>query len=265
MTPALTRRLYISAWLLLGTVALGYFYYLFNSVLNPPDIQASAPPAAQYRKSAPVKAAPTGMSADTSVSQAIAHLRVEINNLKGALKVVSRENAALKAQFKALEDAFGPITASIPKGTAKPRPRDMKTKAKMGSASAPMIEVTMRPMPSDGFAEISVEQAPLPIAGPRAPTRTLFAIQLVEKLKPEKTGARWMELKKRHAGILGHLQPRTIALPSKGPRKKAVTLIAGPFNNAASAALACARLKAAGTKCKSTIYIGSPIAKVAKR
>lgn len=265
MTPTLTRRLYLSAWLMLGVVALGYFYYLFNSVLNPPVMQASAPPAAQLRKSVPVKASPARMSADTSVSQAIAQMRVEIDHLKGALKVANRENAALKARFKMLEDAFGPITASLPKETAKPQPDDMKTKAKMGSAPAPKIEVTMRPMPSDGFAEVGVEQAPLPIAGPRAPTRTLFAIQLAEKLKPEKTGARWIELKKRHAGILGNLQPRTIALPSKGPRKKAVTLIAGPFNNAASAALACARLKAAGTKCKSTIYTGSPIAKVATR
>jgi hypothetical protein len=123
----------------------------------------------------------------------------------------------------------------------------------------------MRPMPIDGFAEVGVEQAPLPIAGPRSPTRTLFAIQLVEKLKLAKTGARWMELKRRHAGILGHLQPRTVAIPSKGRRGIIVTLIAGPFNNAASAALACARLKAAGTKCKSTIYTGTPVGKVATR
>ena len=120
-------------------------------------------------------------------------------------------------------------------------------------------------MPGNGFAEVGIEQAPLPIAGPRSPTRTLFAIQLAEKLKPGSSSARWIELKRRHAGILSHLQPRTVAIPSKGPKKKAVTLIAGPFNNAASAALACARLIAAGTKCKSTIYTGTPIAKVATR
>ena len=47
MTPALTRRIYISSWLMLGAIALGYFYFLFHTTLNPQVAQSSGTPAAQ--------------------------------------------------------------------------------------------------------------------------------------------------------------------------------------------------------------------------
>jgi hypothetical protein len=268
MTAVLTRRLYLTAWLMLGAIAVGYFYFLFYSTLGPRAGQASTGPVAEVEntgKRGSIKMASTKTGADPGVSQAISNMRMEMTRLKGSLEAMGKENTALKAYIKTLEAAFGPTTASLPKEPATPKPGGVTAVAPKRAARQPRIEVTMRPMPGDGFAVTDMQRAPLPVAGPSAPTRTLFAIQLAKKLKPGTTGARWTALKKRHARILGQLQPRTVEVPIRGTRKKSVTLIAGPFTNAAAAARACAKLIAAGTKCESTIYTGTPIGKIAKR
>ncbi|MHA1165418.1 MAG: hypothetical protein ACTSP0_07550 [Alphaproteobacteria bacterium] len=268
MKPALISRLYFATWLILGTIAAGYFYYLFQTDGNPQVAQSSQPPSAQPAnpdKNGPVRLKTTKRAADPGIAKAIANMRLEMNRLKGALETMGKENAALKEHVKSLETAFGPTTASLPGEPDKPQSKVMKAKAEERAAPQPKIEVTMGPIPGDGFAETGIPPAPLPIAGPRAPTRTLFAVQLAKKIEPETIGARWMALKKQHAGILGRLQPRTVEVPSSGPREKIATLIAGPFTNAAAAARACARLIAAGTKCESTVFTGTPIGKVAAR
>ncbi len=273
MTPALVSRLYFATWLMLSTIAMGYFYFLYYSAGDPRVAQSSAPPAAQPAKPdknipakmVSAKKAPLTESADPTMAKAIANMRMEMNRLKGSLETMGKENAALKEHVKNLETAFGPTTASLPREPEKPQPKKMKAEVKERAAPPQKVDVTMLPMPGNGFAVIDIPRAPLPIAGPRAPTRTLFAVQLENKINPEKAGARWTALKNQHAGILGQLQPRTVKVPSKDPSSKNVTLIAGPFTNVAAAARACARLTVAGTMCESTVFTGAPIGKVAAR
>jgi hypothetical protein len=178
---------------------------------------------------------------------------------------MSKENTALKAHIKTLETAFGATTASLPREPAKPQPGGLDAKDTARSAPRPKIKVTMRPMPVSGFSETDMPQAPLPIARPDAPTRTLFAIEIAKTLEPETAWVYWTALKKRHARILKDLEPRIVEVSSNGSGKKAVSLIAGPFTNVATAARACARLIAAKTRCKSTVYAGTPIGKLATR
>lgn len=273
MTPAHISRLYNATWLMLGTIAIGYFYFLFHTAGNRQVAQSATPRAAQpenQAKNSPArmalaKKASSEKSIDPGISKAIANMQKEMERLKVSLETMGKENAALKEHVKNLEEAFGPTTASLPKEPEKAHPKEMKAEDEKRATPKPKIKITMGPMPGNGFALTDIPPAPLPIAGPRAPTRTLFAVQLAKQIEPEAIGARWTALKKQHAGILGRLQPRTIEVPSKGPRKKAATLIAGPYDNAASAALACARLIALGTQCESTVYAGTPIGKVAKR
>ncbi len=268
MTPALISRLYFTTWLTLGVIAIGYFTYLFQNTGNQQIAQSTAPPAmkpARLDKSGAASMVSAKNSADPGISMAIASMQMEMKRLKGSLETMGKENAALKQHVKNLEAAFGPATGSLPKETDKPHPGMMKAKKQKVSAPKPKVALSTGPMPGNGFAETDIPQSPLPIAGVRAPTRTKFAIQLAKKVAPEAMGARWMALKKQHPGILGRLKPRIIEVPSKGPRKTTVTLIAGPYDNAASAALACARLIALGTKCESTVFTGKPIGKVATR
>ena len=124
----------------------------------------------------------------------------------------------------------------------------------------------MLQMPGDGFAEYDLRGSPLPIAGQRDPTRTLFAVELAKGLEPDEINARWVDLIQRHAKLLGQLQPRGVkAQPGVQGDDGRLALIAGPFNNAAAAARLCARLSAEGDKCEGTIFAGTPVGDIAAR
>ncbi|GBE43941.1 hypothetical protein BMS3Bbin10_02025 [bacterium BMS3Bbin10] len=262
MTPAMTRRLYVTAWLMLGAIALVYFFTLFQSFGGPKDTTASAPASAPALFSNKAIA-----PADPAVSQALARMRDEIDRLKASLEGANKENAALKAHVGTLEAAFGQsTTAALPR---EPKPMEAGEKKEEKSAQstpAPKVEITMLPMPGDGFASDGLPGSPLPISGQSEPTRTLFAVELAKGLKPDEVAKRWKWLKLRHDKLLGQLKPRSVKVLS-GNRSKGggMTLVAGPFSNAAAAARLCARLIAAGAKCKGTIFAGSPVGGVASR
>lgn len=263
MTPAMTRRLYVTAWLMLGAIALVYFFTLFQSFRGPEDAVSSAPDSAPSVVSQKPPA-----PADPTVSQALARMRGEIDRLKASLEGVNRENAALKAHIGTLEATFGQsTTAALP--PSGPGPTDMgerKVEKSRQSTPAPKVEITMLAMPADGFADDGLPGSPLPISGQREPTRTLFAVELARGLEPDAVDARWTGLKRRHGKLLGELQPRSVKVPSGAQSNKGdMTLVAGPFSNAAAAARLCARLIAAGAKCKGTIFAGSPVGGVASR
>ena len=114
-------------------------------------------------------------------------------------------------------------------------------------------------MPIDGFGDILVTGSPLPVAGTKTPTQTRFGVELATALSPDGLKKEWTALSGRHEELLGKLEIRrqtTGEGSARGPRE--MKLIAGPFANAAGAALLCARLQAEGAFCKETVFSGDP-------
>lgn len=255
MTSALTRRLYAIAWLILGAIALVYLFGLYQSMQGP---QTASGPASPFARS-PLAENDTG-PADPALSQALARMSSEIENLKSALESARQENTALKAHVRTLEATYGPTTAALPPEPETPA-RNISGGTEMNQpAQKHRVEITMLSMPQDGFDD-TFHEAPLPIANLEKPRRTRFAVELASGLKTDAVQPRWDTLSKRHGKLLAALQPRRVTDGESGTYK----LIAGPFDNAADAALLCARLSAAGTKCEGTVFTGAPIGDVAAR
>ena len=260
MTSAITRRLYVISWLLLGTIALAYFFTLFQSLSGPQKAQMTPSP---FAKSASRDTSPE--KTDPSLSQALVRMRSEIDVLKGSLEAVNKENSALKAHIKTLESAFGPPTAALPPEGEKPVPSAIRKEAASHSAPAPKVVTIVLDMPTDGFAD-DFPEAPLPIAGQTSPKRTLFAVELASGLKADALDARWSELKRLHPKLLDKLQPRSVKTKSDAQGgDENHRLIVGPFKNAAAAARLCARLNAAGAKCEGAVFSGKPVGNIAAR
>lgn len=255
----LSRRLYIAAWLALATLALGYFASLFKSTQNLggtaflPSIFSNAPSAGSDTA-----------NTDPAVSQAIARMATEIDSLKAALEASRKENAALTAHVRTLESAFGPSTASLPPPGEPGHEKRPEESVAADSNKNAGIKVEMHPMPVDGFSE-EIERAPLPIARPAKSTRTLFAVEIATGLSADEAKVQWQVISKKHASLLAKLEPRKVRTTKGETEKDAYTLIAGPFNNAAAAALMCARLSIAGMNCSSTSFTGTPLDNVAAR
>jgi hypothetical protein len=245
---------------MLGTIALVYFFTLFQSYSG---LETAQMTPSSFAKSANRNNSPT--VTDPSLSQALVRMRSEIDLLKGSIEASNKENSALKAHIKTLESAFGPSTASLPPQSEKPVPSTIREEAVSSSAPAPKVVTIVLDMPTTGFAD-DFHEAPLPIAGQDAPKRTLFAVELASGIKADALDARWGELKRRHPKLLDKLQPRSIKTNS-GTQGSAEShkLVVGPFKNAAAAARLCARLNAAGAKCEGTVFSGTPLGNIAAR
>ena len=258
----MTRRLYVTAWLMLGAIALVYFFTLFQSFRGPAQTSTLTPGSTPT-----LFAKKTPAPADPAVSKALERMRDEIDRLKGSLEAVNKENVALKAHIGTLEATFGQsTTAALPREPMPMEAGEKKEEKTARSTPAPKVEITMMAMPVDGFAGDDFRGSPLPISGQGKPTRTLFGVELAKGLKRDEVAKQWKWLKIRHKKLLGGLKPRRVTvLPGSGSNEGGTTLIAGPFSNAAAAARLCARLIAAGAKCKGTIFAGSPLGGVASR
>ena len=260
MTSAMTRRLYVTSWLMLGAIAIGYFFTLYQAYRNPQTAQMTPSQQAQW-----AKPNDPSNSTDPSLSRALIRMRAEIDLLKVSLESANKENTALKAHIKTLESAFGPSTSALPPEPKKPDPNPLKEDASSRPESTPKVEISVLEMPSDGFSDYFPE-APLPIAGQDTPKRTLFAVEVARGVKKDSLEERWRELKKRHPKLLGKLQPRSVTSgPTLERGNKGHKLIAGPFENAAAAARLCARLNAAGSNCEGTVFSGAPLGNIATR
>jgi len=264
MIPALTRRLYVVAWLMLGAIATLYLFTLLQPARDTGDMVASvfAPAGSPMAKK-------TTAPDDPSLSRALVHMRNEIKRLKTSLASANEKNAAQKATLKTLAGAVDQTTtAALPANTGASQPGDTGNNKPALARPAPKVEITMLDMPGDGFARGAgaVSNSPLPIAGQNKPTRTLFAVELANGLKADEIDVRWAGIKRRHTELLGQLQPRGVKAHSGNPGEKGrLALVAGPFNNATAAAQLCARLITAGAQCKGTIFAGTPVGGMAAR
>lgn len=258
MMSALTSRLYVLAWLLMAAVALGYFAFLFRSVQYP----SSTASLKSVFSQSPLSGG-DAETADPAVAQALTRMTTEIEILKSALVAARKENTALSAHVRTLESAFGPSTGALPPPAPPNKERVTTGTPDKKSNARSSINVEMHPMPIDGFSE-ELEKAPLPVARPATSMRTLFAVEIATGLSADATQPRWTELRKRHPGLLGKLEPRKVEV-KVGTGKASYKLVAGPFNNAAAAALMCARLSIAGLNCTGAVFNGTPLGTVAGR
>jgi len=254
---ALTSRLYVIAWLALAAVALGYFVFLFQSAQNPVRTAISNSIFSQ----SPLSHKSIEL-ADPAVSQALTRMTTEIEILKSALEAARKENSALSAHVRTLESAFGPSTGSLP--PSRQEPASPVKDDNLAKNNPKVVSVTTSAMPLDGFSE-EVETTPLPVARPAKSTQTLFAVEIASDLTADTVEARWKDVRKRHASLLSKFEPRKVRISAEGNSKQTYKLVVGPFDNAASAALMCARLSIAGLNCSGTTFSGTPLGSVAGR
>lgn len=252
---ALARRLYVTAWFALAAVALAYFIHLFQQARDP-----GSPPLLTSVLSTSPLSQEIPEPSDPSVAQAIARMTSEIESLKSTLEAAQKENAALKAHLRTLEQAYGPSTAALPPEPEKPT-KAVKQDPNSGSdEKRSRMNVTMLPLPSTGFPQ-DIQEAPLPVAQPTEPKRTVFAVELAKGLQAGEVEKRWKDLATKHGALLAKLEPRMVRSGSGDD----YALVAGPFKNAAASAFMCARLSLAGLDCSGTVFSGDPLEKVANR
>lgn len=264
MTPALTRRVYVIAWLMLGSIATLYLYTLLQ-----PGRDAGGIIASLFAPGRSPMANKTTTPDDPALSQALVHMRNEINRLRTSLAAANKQNAAQKAQLMTLAVTVDQMsTAALPPDPGPSRPNDAGNREPARATPAPKVEITMLEMPRDGFANNAdaLPDSPLPVAGQSKPTRTMFAVELANELTADEIDARWAGIKRRHGSLLGQLQPRGVMVHAGNPGDRGrLALVAGPFSNAAAAARLCARLIAAGAQCKGTVFAGTPVGGMAAR
>ena len=253
MRPFWTVRRQALAWSGLGALAL---LYLLGLVYVPQFRGADEESLARLPES-PLAGAARKLT-DGKPTDRVAILRNEIDVLRRQLYQVQERNQRLGQRLRQIEDAVGPTTSSLP---PRNEPVDITSSLREEKRlRAPIPEVSVRylPLPGDGFGDEGLDDSPLPVAGEPVPTRTLFGVELATATSADELKKQWAALSSRHEPLLGRLEVRR----QKGEAgrgdegESGLKLIAGPFPNAAGAALLCARLRAAGTPCKATVFAG---------
>lgn len=277
MKPVWTMRRHAIAWSVLGMMALVYIWSILglpypnmgteqslpgfasreqSTIL--PDMRNSSTSASARLAMRGGESAQTGTRpANTPLarSQTLA-LREEMETLRRHVEELKRREETLNERVSTIESAFGPATASLPK-QGDPNPARGKTLAYGRlTARAPDADISYLPLPADGFGDNGIAAvSPIPVAGIKKPTQTLFGVELGKASSADALQKKWKALTVAHYTLLSRLDIRSQKISSRDGNT-AMKLIAGPFPNAADAARLCAKLKAAGTNCTETIFSG---------
>lgn len=243
MTAARVPHRYVIAWLGLSGFALIYLASLFY-------FPSFAQPQAEAEAVIDAARSPVALEAAPAAPDAADRLASEVEALR---KLVQ----ALGERVATLESALGPPTSALPPSdppTATGALKQAKEHRKPMAAPLPKVAVTSSPLPEDGFGDTMLDRSPLPVASLKAPTRTLFAVELAMGEDAHALSMEWAVLSERHWQLLGALEAR-----QHKDDGATIRLIAGPFANAVDAAMLCARLQTAGTPCKETTFAGEAL------
>ncbi len=261
MRPVWTARRHAVAWVILSGLATVYIWSLFYfpaadiTFGDPARIVAEQGSLPSRKRTPPPKKVDSGKS--KAFHPDIAALQTEITTLRQLVEDLIRQEKTLENRLSLIESAFGPATSALPPSVEKnPVTGSLKSKKQL-AAPIPKVTVTYSSLPSDGFGDILATGSPLPVAGTKTPTQTRFGVELATALSSDGLKKEWTALSGRHEELLGKLEVRrqtTGESSARGPQE--MKLIAGPFSNAASAALLCARLQAEGAFCKETVFSG---------
>lgn len=255
-----TFKHHVVAWLTLFVFAASYLAFLFFSHVG----DARDRLAAMEPQSAETPATLSGVAApqtsDPARDATIEEMRTQIAGMRQKIEALKREDAELRRRLELVESAFGPSTASLPPQSEEPRITGALQKKTQEKPVLPVVTVKFLPLPEDGFGDAFISASPIPVAGIKAATQTLFGVELANAASAEDLKKRWTALNSKHAVLLGGLQARSSdgAAAESGQDGK-MKLIAGPFPNAAGAARLCARLRAVGASCKETVFAGKEL------
>lgn len=253
MTLQWTLRHHAIAWLVLSAFALAY---LTSLALWPRDDGELASTVSPTAPALGKRAARTGRLWDQETTE----LRREIKILHRNLEALTKREKDLERRLGAIEQALGPPTAALPPTDLRP-PTTTASLRETGTLPQPLPPVSVRllGMPEDGFGDILYNHSPLPVAGTPNTTRTLFGVELASDANAQALHKAWATLGARHKALLAGLEARHREAPvddETAGHSSQLTLVAGPFTNAADAAKLCARLRATGTPCKETVFAG---------
>ncbi len=107
-------------------------------------------------------------------------------------------------------------------------------------------------LPAAAVAERAAEEAK---TIPSTTTRTDFGVDLGGAANFDALAERWKSFKSKHPDLLGDLVPM-VAAREDVDREIELRLVAGPFSNAADAAVFCARFHDEGVRCRPAVFEG---------
>ena len=200
----------------------------------------------------------------------IQELRGRIGNLENTMAHLRSRERDLAKRLSSLEDGLGPNTAALPSADAggermarvepaeKPEP-PKKTKMRY----APPITVAYAPLPSTGFGDEPDPELPVGVGEALEgapgedlvydkPTQTMFAVKLAIGPDAAALAPSWKLVKRNHGDLVASLTARVVERTTGSAKRH--ELIAGPIDNAATAARICAKLRASSLYCQETMF-----------
>jgi len=230
----------VTAWICVAGIAVVYLYGLFTG-----DIVGQTQSAAQIRTTAEAPA--SGWAGSGEIDTATLGGQVEM--LRREIHALKQRELVLETRVADLQSALGPMTSSL------------ANNAHGGAKTAtPPVAIARSPLPGSGFGDGLSETSSIPIAATSQPTRTQFAVELGQDPSLDGLRRRWRGLLAKHKRELKDLEIRYVAVDPAAPKNKArLKLIAGPFSNAADAAMLCAKLKARKRSCSQTTFKGKKL------
>lgn len=248
---ARTVRGYVTlAWASLAVAVSGGAYIAVNS------------DSGQNRIVSLIETARTPMNSSENSNE----YRISNSNLDEQVKVLmdevrqSRtETGELRQRLGLLEDALGPVTASIHQDTA-PLETAALPDATVGQPMpfAPSSLASESPVASIA-ADEDERGASSAVEKETVISTTAFGLDLAGTESLSEGRALWINLLSQHPEMLARLTPR-VAVMESDAGKIELRLIAGPLRNAASVATLCARLKATGQNCRAAVFEGQMLA-----
>ncbi|MCC2111703.1 MAG: hypothetical protein KDJ16_06690 [Hyphomicrobiales bacterium] len=203
-------------------------------------------------------------------------LGTEIEALKEREATLKAENSSLARRITALESAFDGITTGSISANRRTEPSRSAAEEIVTSAPVPVpggsVAVKLVPLDSDKLDKAATGDddavpAELPAAAvddqateeakaiPSTTTRTNFGVDLGGAENFGDLAQRWKTLKSAHPDLFGELVPM-VAAREDIDKAIELRLVAGPFGNAADAAVFCARFHDEGVRCRPAVFEG---------
>jgi hypothetical protein len=196
----------------------------------------------------------------------IDELTLEIAALKDMIGATQAATLSTNRRLEMMENTSNITTASVDATDTAASNQPLPASLESVVIAQPEPRIVL-PMPVDGGA-ISVRQRPLMVDGPAGPaeempttlSQTPFAVDLGGSQTLEGIDELWLAHRQAYGSSLDDLAPR-ILLQQTSEGGLDLRLVAGPINDAADAALLCARLVAAGMeRCLPAVFDGQRLA-----
>lgn len=174
-------------------------------------------------------------------------LVARVETMRQELATLKRRELILETRIADLQEALGPTTSALSSDSGGGA---VARSAKTGLRNR--VDIARSPLPGDGFGDGLIERSPVPMASSAQPTQTRFGVALGEESTLADLRKRWLALVAKYPPQLKNLEARyASARDGSGLR-----LIAGPFNNAADAAVLCAKMKTRKLACEQAVFSG---------